>query len=275
MSDAKRKEAAAAVAESTAGGDDGGENAAKRSKLMEESASQAPSPISDAAPSPQAASPSSLTASSTTQLASAQDERASDSEPLYRFRYAVVCSSNQNRSMEAHLFLKQRGFNVESYGTGSCVKIPGPSIDRPNVFEFDSISYDEMYKQLEAQNKALYQQTGMLAMLDRNRKIKRNPEKFQRATDKRFDIILTCETRIFDEVVRDLQQRDNTTGELVHICNLDIKDTHECATQGALNFVHLAQLMEATDDLDEEVEAVIARFEDDTGEELMHSVAFY
>lgn len=37
-----------------------------------------------------------------------------------RFRYAMVCSSNQNQSMETHALLKRQGFDVaSSYGNGN------------------------------------------------------------------------------------------------------------------------------------------------------------
>lgn len=40
-------------------------------------------------------------------------------------RFAMVCNSNMNRSMEAHALLKRHGYFVDSYGTGSGVRIPG------------------------------------------------------------------------------------------------------------------------------------------------------
>ena len=34
-----------------------------------------------------------------------------------RWAFATVCSSNMNRSMEAHFQLQNRGFDVRSFGT--------------------------------------------------------------------------------------------------------------------------------------------------------------
>ena len=45
-----------------------------------------------------------------------------------------------------------------------------------------------------------YTQNGILNMLDRNRRIKTCPERFQDCYDK-FDIIFTCEERVYDQVV--------------------------------------------------------------------------
>ena len=37
-------------------------------------------------------------------------------------------------------------------------------------------------------------------MLDRNKRIKPRPERFQAARDK-FDILVTCEERVYDQVI--------------------------------------------------------------------------
>lgn len=45
-----------------------------------------------------------------------------------------------------------------------------------------------------------YTQNGLLHMLDRNRRIKAKPQKFQTNTVK-FEVIITCEERVYDQTV--------------------------------------------------------------------------
>lgn len=46
-------------------------------------------------------------------------------------------------------------------------------------------------------------------MLDRNRRIKSKPERFQSCKD-HFDIIVTCEERVYDQVIEGMLQLDHT-----------------------------------------------------------------
>ena len=75
-------------------------------------------------------------------------------DPL-QLRIAVCCSSNMNTSMEAHARLHKKGFNVFSFGTGDKVKMPGPSISQPNIYEFGT-SYDEIYQDLSKKDKVMF-----------------------------------------------------------------------------------------------------------------------
>merc|ERR1719409_1224087 len=60
---------------------------------------------------------------------------AGDQHPAWR--YSMVCSSNMNRSMEAHGVLERAGFaNVTSYGVGSCVRLPHRTNPKGNSFDF-------------------------------------------------------------------------------------------------------------------------------------------
>lgn len=114
-------------------------------------------------------------------------------------------------------------------------------------------------------------------MLDRNKRIKSKPERFQNCKD-RFDLVVTCEERVYDQVVEgedspsqrgcdsnlkplcccarhqpeltrlsnlccssDLNSREQETLQPVHVINVDIQDNHEEATLGAFLICELCQ----------------------------------
>lgn len=72
-----------------------------------------------------------------------------------RLRFAIICSSNMNRSMEAHVQLMNLGFNVQSFGSGKTVKLPGASQNTPNIYEFGVLTYEEIRRDLAKKNKEL------------------------------------------------------------------------------------------------------------------------
>jgi RNA polymerase II subunit A C-terminal domain phosphatase SSU72 len=77
-----------------------------------------------------------------------------------------------------------------------------------------------------------YTQNGLLHTLDRNRRIKSHPERFQE-TDEKFDILITCEERVYDQVVEFMDSKTPTDNSIVHVINIDIQDNLEEATIGA------------------------------------------
>jgi RNA polymerase II subunit A C-terminal domain phosphatase SSU72 len=161
--------------------------------------------------------------------------------------------------MEAHLRLATK-YPVLSFGTGSLVRLPGPSINQPNIYQFNITSYDSMYNELLSKDPRLYRANGLLPMLDRNRKVKWGPERWQdwkvgvprlseiqqhnqgaKGTEGGVvDIVITCEERCWDAVIDDLLNRGAPMNRPVHVFNVDIKDNHEEALVGGRAILDLA-----------------------------------
>ena len=176
--------------------------------------------------------------------------------PSTTIKYAVICASNQNRSMEAHHILAKKGLDIVSFGTGSSVKLPGPSADRPNVYPFGT-PYDQMYRELDKRDHNLYTQNGVLTMLDRNRNIKEAPQRFQDCINssidiyKNLDVIITCEERCFDAVMEELMNRSDPAQKKsrpTHVVNFEIKDTPEGAAMGARLISQFTTMLEEQPD---------------------------
>lgn len=195
-------------------------------------------------------------------------------EARSRLRLAVVCSSNQNRSMEAHCMLRRRGFlRVRSFGTGSYVRLPGPTPYRPNVYDFQT-TYEQMYEDLVRKDEDLYRHTGILGMLQRNKRIKPRPERFQNCYDI-FDLILTCEEKVFWHVVRELNERQSVTWQPVNVINVDIQDDDTEAILGSILLCELCHCILLMDNTQEGLREVVKLFKKVLGLPFLHAVCFY
>lgn len=111
-------------------------------------------------------------------------------------------------------------------------------------------------------------------LLDRNRKIKEAPQRFQE-TEEHYDVLITCEDRCFDMVCEDLMLRGNKIGKPVHVVNFDIKDTPEDATIAARAILQLAQRIEEAGNIDEEMEAIIDEFQSQSSHPMFYTVLYY
>ena len=109
-------------------------------------------------------------------------------------------------------------------------------------------------------------------MLERNKRIKEHPERFQLCSEQ-FDVVICLEERVYDQVscqlcsswhgtknietilfaankmnlyfqvIEDFMTREQVFGGSVHVINLDIQDNHEEATIGAFLVCELAALV--------------------------------
>ncbi|EDW32676.1 GL18262 [Drosophila persimilis] len=176
-------------------------------------------------------------------------------------------------SSKPHNFLAKKGFNVRSYGTGERVKLPGMTFDKPNVYEFGT-SYEDIHRDLESKDKEFYTQNGLLHMLDRNRRLKKAPERFQETKEK-FDIIVTVEERVYDLVVLHMESMDSVYNRPVHVLNVDVVDNAEDALMGAFLITDMINLLAKSNDLDNDIDEMIQEFEERRNRVILHSVLFY
>ncbi|PVV03205.1 hypothetical protein BB560_002330 [Smittium megazygosporum] len=188
-------------------------------------------------------------------------------------RFAVVCASNMNRSMEGHLVLSKDGKNVQSFGTGTKVRLPGDSIDRPLIYDFGT-PYKQILSDVTRKNPSLYKKNGLLEMLSRNINLKQAPMKFQSSFEV-FDVIITCEERCFDAVCLELLSRGGKLSKPVHLINVEIKDNHSEASKGGSTIKLLADLIEQASDLDSEIQNILQTVQAQTSHELLYNYLFY
>ncbi|KAH0748247.1 hypothetical protein KY290_027479 [Solanum tuberosum] len=134
------------------------------------------------------------------------------------------------------LSTEKAGLDVASYGTGQHVKLLGPSIREPNVYDFGT-PYKQMFDNLCRKDVKLYSRNGILPMLKRNLGVKLAPERWQdNAADGPFDVP-------------------------VLVSNLDIKDNHEEAAIRCHLALILCQELEATENWEDTIDDIINNFE--------------
>lgn len=190
-----------------------------------------------------------------------------------KLKLAVVCSSNMNRSMEAHSFLHKKGYDIKSYGTGNMIKIPGESPRTPNTYPFGT-TYESIYADLKNKDETLYTKNGMLHIMERNKRIKSGPERFQEC-GLEFEIILTVEEKVYDQVLECFASREAESETPVHVINMNVVDNPEDATIGAFLLCELAQHVHSSDDLDNDIDDILQEFESKCEREILHTVLFY
>jgi RNA polymerase II subunit A C-terminal domain phosphatase SSU72 len=181
-----------------------------------------------------------------------------------KLSFGVVCSSNINRSMEAHLVLGNAGLTTESYGTGTQVRLPGRTAMEPKVYKFGT-PYSDMYTNLYNDDSNFFSRNGILQLCRRGAAVKRAPCRWQDTTTElitNHDVVIAFEERIYDAIIEDLQLREPTANFApIHIICLDTKDNpHEAAVQGQVA-LDLCWRLENCNNLQTDIASIIDQFQ--------------
>ena len=138
-------------------------------------------------------------------------EDMSSFEPSHPL-FAMVCANNVNRSAAAHEVLDAAGLRVCSYGAGRQVILAGQTGSKPRTFQFLT-PYATIYDTLKAEDAALYTDNGVLGLLERDRSIKKAPERWQSLSDQQLvaiDVVVCLDYAMFVTVLE---------GALVSFCS--------------------------------------------------------
>lgn len=155
-------------------------------------------------------------------------------------KLAVNCAMNQNRSMQAHELFMKKGIEMRSFGTNPVIKLPGESIDAPNIYTF-SQTYKDIYDDLCRKNESYYRQSGLLYLMERNMGIKERPENFFQQNES-FDLVITCEERVFTAIF-DYYSEIRSSDRRFFMVNFDIKDTPSDAITGANEILEFVEIV--------------------------------
>ncbi|GAB5031899.1 rna polymerase ii subunit a c-terminal domain phosphatase ssu72-like [Nannochloropsis oceanica] len=197
-----------------------------------------------------------------------------------KLSYALVCSSNMNRSMEAHAAFLNAGFTkVVSLGTGRMVRLPAATAEGQVSFSFGT-PYTEILKELEGQAQAdaklqeFYRRTKLLDILRRNARIKTAPERLQNIENLTYDVIVCFDIRVYDAVQEDLQCREARDLEPICVICIDTKDDPQQAVIAGRVAVNLAQKLEESDDLATDAPEIVETFMEEEGRRLLFQICY-
>jgi len=158
------------------------------------------------------------------------------------------------------------GLRVESYGTGTQVRLPGRTAMEPRIYKF-GVPYEEMYNSMTQtrEDEDFFSRNKVLHLCRRGAAVKRAPQRWQDMPSdfiSQHDVVIAFEERIYDAVVEDLQIREPTENFApIHVICLDTKDNpHEAQLQGQVA-LDLCWCLEAAQDLVIEAPEILDVFE--------------
>jgi RNA polymerase II subunit A C-terminal domain phosphatase SSU72 len=191
-----------------------------------------------------------------------------------RLRFAMVCASNMNRSMEAHAALQRAKLHVRSYGVGAHVKLPGASKDSPNVYPFGT-PYRDILNDLRAKDAALYERNGLLPLLERNAGVKPAPERWQQEREREFDVAVCFEPKVAEQLIEDMHARPPASHRPLLVVTIDVTDNREEATLAAPQALWLCQKLDAGESWEDSIDDVVREFEERHKRRVTYAVCHY
>ena len=180
--------------------------------------------------------------------------------PLQNEKIAVLCRSNLNRSVAAHIYLKKSGYNVSSYGTRPYTILPGLG-KQTHLFHFGT-PYKTIKTNLPStpEHIDLYTKIGVYKMLERNARLKSAPEKFQSCKEE-FSVIVCLDPQAFIDVMEHFDGRTPVTGKIAFVFLIEVEDKFTEAEKAAVTIGEFLKGLERFGDWKNNVDEAIRNFQ--------------
>merc|ERR1711904_56611 len=166
-------------------------------------------------------------------------------------------------SMGVHEKLLNAGFQVKSFAVGNKIKLPGLTKEIPISISFGT-TYEEIANLLQHMDNELYSTCGLLKLCERNKAIKKAPQRWQSESKINFDIVITLEKYAFDKIIDNMETICERFAKPLFVLNIEVQDRIRDVETAKLQIQSLCENLQKITENIEDIENILENFKKET-----------